>query len=84
MLTCTVRSATCTWWQSTNQHDDVIKWKYFLRYGHLLAPYCERNTPVTSGFPSQRPLTRSIDVFIDLRLKKKEKTVEQTIETPMI
>ena len=29
------------------------------------------NTPVTSGFPSQRPVTRSFDVFLDLRLNKR-------------
>ena len=32
-------------------HDDVMKWKHFPRY-------CE--------FPSQRPVTRSFDVFLDL------------------
>ena len=36
-------------------HDDVIKWKHF---------------PVTGEFPSQRPVTRSFDVFFDLRLNK--------------
>ena len=31
---------------------------------------CECNPPVTGGFPSQRPVTRSFDVFCDLRLNK--------------
>ena len=31
----------------------------------------EGNPPVTDGFPSQRPVTRSFDVLFDLRLKKK-------------
>ena len=31
---------------------------------------CEGNPPVTGGFPSQRPVTRSFDVFFDLRLNK--------------
>ena len=32
---------------------------------------CEGNPPVTGGFPSQRPETRSFDVFFDLRLNKR-------------
>ena len=31
---------------------------------------CEGNPPVTGGFPSQRPVVRSFDVFFDLRLNK--------------
>ena len=31
---------------------------------------CEGNPPVTGGFPSQAPVTRSVDVFFDLRLNK--------------
>ena len=42
---------------------------------------CEGNAPVTGKFPSQRPVTRSFDVFFDLRLKK---GVKETIETPVI
>ena len=45
-------------------HDDVIKWKHF-----------PRNWPFVRGFtgpgefPTQKPVTRSFDVFFDLRLK---------------
>ena len=35
-----------------------------------LAP-CAGNSPVTGEFPTQRPLTRSFDVFFDLRLNKR-------------
>ena len=42
----------------------------------------EGKPPVTGGFPSQRPVTRSFDVLFDLRLN--EQTVEQTIERPVI
>ena len=31
---------------------------------------CAGNWPVTCEFPSQKPVTRSIDVFFDLRLEK--------------
>ena len=48
-------------------HDDAIKWKHFTHYWR----FCEGNPPVTGGLPSQRPMTRSFDVFFDLRLKKR-------------
>ena len=31
---------------------------------------CEGNPPVTGGFPSQKPVTRGLDVFFGLRLNK--------------
>ena len=40
-------------------HDDVIKWKHFPHY-----------PPATDGFLSQRSVTRSFDVFFDLRMNK--------------
>ena len=43
------------------QHDDVIKWKHFPRYW----PFDQ----VTGEFPAQMPVTRSFDVFFDLRLE---------------
>ena len=36
----------------------------------MLLASCEGNSPVTGEFPSQRPVTRSFEVFFDLRLKK--------------
>ena len=41
-----------------------------------LLVFCEENPPVTSGFPSQTPVTRGFSVF----LCAPEQTVEQTIE----
>ena len=38
-------------------------------FSSLLA-LCEVNPPVTGGFPSQRPVTRNIGVFFDLRLSE--------------
>ena len=40
-------------------HDDVTKWKHFPRYW-----------PFVRGFPAQRPVTRSFDIFFDLCLNK--------------
>ena len=46
-------------WQT--KHDDVIKWKHF----SALLAICAGNSR-----PAQRPLTRSFDVFFDLRRNK--------------
>ena len=37
----------------------------------VLLALCAENSPVTSEFPSQRPVTQSFDVFFDLRLNKR-------------
>ena len=44
---------------------------------------CE-GSPVTAGFPSQRPVTRSFDVFFDLRLNKRlsKQSRRRWLETP--
>ena len=39
-------------------------------FSALLA-LCAGNSPVTGDFPAQRPVTRSFDVFVDLRLNKR-------------
>ena len=36
-----------------------------------LPAFCAGNSPVTGKVPSQRPMTRSIDVFFDMRLNKR-------------
>ena len=47
-------------------HGDVIKWKHF----SALLVICAGNLPVPGEFPAQMPVTRSFDVFFDLRLNK--------------
>ena len=47
-------------------HDDVIKWKHFPRNWPFV-----RGIHVPGEFPTQRPVTRSFDVFFDLRLNKR-------------
>ena len=39
-------------------------------FSALLA-FCVGNSPITGEFPSQRPVTRSFDVFFDLHLNKR-------------
>ena len=48
-------------------HDDVIKWKHFPRNW----PFYAGNSPVPGEFPTQRPVTRSFDVYFDLRPNKR-------------
>ena len=45
-------------------HDDVINWKHFPRYW----PFVRGIHP--GEFPAQRPVTRNLDVFFDLRPNK--------------
>ena len=49
--------------------DDVIKWKHFPRYWAF--EWVIHRSSVTREFPAQRPVTRSFDVFFDLRLDKR-------------
>ena len=39
-------------------------------FSALLA-ICAGNSPVSGEFPAQRPVTRSFDIFFDLRLNKR-------------
>ena len=45
---------------------------------------CAGNSPVTGEFPSQRPVTRSLDVFFHLRLTKRfnKQSARRQFETP--
>ena len=48
-------------------HDDVIKWKHF---PHFTDPLCGEFTS-NRWIPTQRPVTRSFDVFFGVRLNKR-------------
>ena len=49
-----------------------------------LLDFCEGNSPVTGKFPLQTPVTRSFDVFFDLRLNKRldKQWRRRWLETP--
>ena len=74
ILSCDWLAIDCNWPQGWRGrpvsllkcHDDVIKWKQFLRYW----PFVRGNSLVPGEFPTQRPVTRSFDVFFDLRMNK--------------
>ena len=46
-------------------------WRHQMEIISALLAICAGNSPVTRELPAQRPLTRSIDVFFDLRLNKR-------------
>ena len=45
-------------------------WRHQMETFSALLALCVGNSPVTGEFPSQRPVTRSFDVFFDLRLNE--------------
>ena len=45
-------------------------WSHQMETFSALQAFCAGNSPVPGEFPAQRPLTRSFDVFFDLRLNK--------------
>ena len=51
---------------------------------NALLVLCEGNSPATDEFPSQRPVTRSFDVFFGLRLNKQlsKPSRSRSFETP--
>ena len=49
-----------------------------------LLPLCGGSPPVTGGFPSRGPVTRSFDVFFFVFWPAPQQTVKQTMETPVI
>ena len=46
-------------------------WLHQIETFSALVAFCAGNSPVTSKFPAQRPVTRSFDIFFDLRLNKR-------------
>ena len=46
-------------------------WRHQIETLSALLALCAGNSPVASEFPSQKPVTRSFDVFFDLHLNKR-------------
>ena len=49
----------------------VTWWRHQMETFSALLTICAGNSPVPGEFPTQRPVTRSFDVFFDLRLNKR-------------
>ena len=48
-------------------------WRHQMKKKSALLALCAGNSPVTGEFPTQRPVTRSFDVFFGLRLSKQSR-----------
>ena len=48
-----------------------ILWRHQMETFSAVLALCVGNSPVTGEFPAQRPMTRSLHVFFDLRLNKR-------------
>ena len=46
-------------------------WRHQMETFSVLLAICAGNSPAPSEFPAQRPVTRSFDVFFDLRPNKR-------------
>ena len=49
----------------------VIWWRHQMETFSALLAICAGNSPVPGEFLAQRPVTRSFDIFFDLRLNKR-------------
>ena len=59
------------WWHVISSNP---WWRLQMESFSALPPFCVGNLPVTGEIPTQRPVTRSFDVFFDLRLNKRWST----------
>ena len=58
-------------WYITTRHQNGIWWRHQMETFSAVLAICARNSLVTGEFPTQRPVTRSFNVFFDLRLNKR-------------
>ena len=58
---------------NTGSGNGLVKtwWRHQMETFSALLSFCAGNSPVTGEFPSQRPVTRGLDAFFDLRLNKR-------------
>ena len=55
----------------TSFNDDKTWWRHQMEPFSTLLTICAGNSPAPGEFPAQRPVTRSFDVFFDLRPNKR-------------
>ena len=66
------RQQSILWWSLLQWYVETSTFMMMSSNGHIsaLLALCARNSPVTGEFPAQRSVTRSFEVFFDLRLNK--------------
>ena len=64
--------------------DNMTRWRHEMETFSALLALCEGNSPATGELPSQRPVTRSFDIFVDLSLNKllSKQSGRRWFETP--
>ena len=67
-----------------NMYSRCSWWRHQMATFSALLALCAGNSPVTGEFPSQRPVTRSFDIFFYLRLNKRlsKQSWRRWFETP--
>ena len=53
------------------RHYMYTRWRHQIETFSALLAICAGNSPAPGEFPTPRPVTRSFDVFFDLRLTKR-------------
>ena len=62
----------CGYLNTTSANPEIYPWwRHQMETFSALLALCAGNSPVTGEFPAKRPVTRSFDVFFDLRLNKR-------------
>ena len=73
---CQNENIQCGWWHKFRQNWSNCSyfsnswWRHQMETFYALLAICAGNSPVPGEFPTKRPVTRSFDVFFDLRLNK--------------
>ena len=60
----------------------IAGWRHQIEAFSVLLVLCEGNPPVTGGLPSQRPVTRSFDVFFSLNKRQSKQSRRLWFDTP--
>ena len=58
-------------WFCSKLFTHITWWRHEMETFSALLAICVGNSPIPGKFPAQRPVTRSFDVFFDLRLNKR-------------
>ena len=76
---CQWRCWSLSYWQLSS------RWRHQMETFSALPAFYEWNPPVSGGFHSQRPVTRSLDVFFDVRLNKPlgKQSRRRWLDTPL-
>ena len=78
----------CYWFMELGKIPGPLRpwWRHQMETFSALLAICARNSTVPGEFPAQRPVTRSFDVFFDLRLNKRlsKQSLGWWFETPSL